>query len=292
MIEAETSLMKNSVCSIFIFAVMMVFPVRAMTIVNGSFESPAGFSEQETPGWDGDDQPVHHNAWGTLMQGQFGAPAARAGRQWGFISSDGFKDRVSMWTVWGVVEENREYVIGFLAGKCDTDAYTPDHHFEVGIWAGDSEGPAHKLDSKSFDDPGRGQVEEHALTFSSGKGHAGEVLYLVFSKPFENQWSQILIDKVRDVSLEQPPVKVRIAAYNVLFGNWGTPERIGEMFKPYDLDIIGFSEVPGGDWTMRVGHVLGMKYAYVGKVSSAFLQQRLASPDSGRGDPVQCKEST
>lgn len=63
--------------------------------------------------------------------------------------------------------------------------------------------------------------------------------------------------------------QVRLAAYNVLFGNWAEPERIGEMFKPYQLDIIGFSEVPDGDWTERVGHILEMKHAYVGKISSA-----------------------
>ena len=48
-----------------------------------------------------------------------------------------------------------------------------------------------------------------------------------------------------------------------------TPEQLGEMFKPYNLDIIGFSEVPDGDWTARVGKVLGMEHSYVGKISSA-----------------------
>jgi len=48
-----------------------------------------------------------------------------------------------------------------------------------------------------------------------------------------------------------------------------TPEQIGEMFKPYNLDIIGFNEVPDGDWTARVGKVLGMQHSYVGKISSA-----------------------
>ncbi|MFP6722906.1 MAG: endonuclease/exonuclease/phosphatase family protein [Candidatus Poribacteria bacterium] len=63
--------------------------------------------------------------------------------------------------------------------------------------------------------------------------------------------------------------QVRLASYNVLFGNWAEPERIGEMFKPYQLDVIGFSEVPGGDWTERVGRILGMEYTYVGEISSA-----------------------
>ena len=71
-----------------------------------------------------------------------------------------------------------------------------------------------------------------------------------------------------------PPVqpvanRIRLAAYNVLFGIWGEPEAVGQMFKPYHLDVIGFSEVPDGDWTKRVGKALGMNYAYVGEISSA-----------------------
>ena len=41
------------------------------------------------------------------------------------------------------------------------------------------------------------------------------------------------------------------------------------MFKAYKLDIIGFNEVPDGDWTARVGKALGMGYSYVGTISSA-----------------------
>jgi len=65
------------------------------------------------------------------------------------------------------------------------------------------------------------------------------------------------------------PVTVRVASYNVEFGKSATPEQIGKMFKPYKLDIIGFDEAPDGDWTARVGKVLGMKHSYVGKISSA-----------------------
>jgi len=55
----------------------------------------------------------------------------------------------------------------------------------------------------------------------------------------------------------------------VEFSRSATPEAIGKMFEPYDLDLIGFNEAPDGDWTDRVGKVLGMKYSYVGKISSA-----------------------
>jgi endonuclease/exonuclease/phosphatase family metal-dependent hydrolase len=64
-------------------------------------------------------------------------------------------------------------------------------------------------------------------------------------------------------------INVRVAAFNVEFGRSTTPEQVGKMFKPYELDIIGFNEVPDGDWTARVGKVLGMSYSYVGKISSA-----------------------
>ena len=64
-------------------------------------------------------------------------------------------------------------------------------------------------------------------------------------------------------------VPVRVAAYNVEFGKNASPEEIGAMLRPYDLDVIGFCEAPDGEWTCRVGKVLGMRYAYVGKVSSA-----------------------
>lgn len=64
-------------------------------------------------------------------------------------------------------------------------------------------------------------------------------------------------------------ITVRVASYNVEFGKSATAEQIGEMFKPYQLDIIGFDEAPDGDWTARVGNVLGMQYSFVGKISSA-----------------------
>jgi maltose 6'-phosphate phosphatase len=63
--------------------------------------------------------------------------------------------------------------------------------------------------------------------------------------------------------------RIRVAAYNVMFGGHGTAEEIGKMFSKYNLDVIGFSEVPAGDWTARVGKVLDMKYSFVGKTSSA-----------------------
>jgi maltose 6'-phosphate phosphatase len=70
-------------------------------------------------------------------------------------------------------------------------------------------------------------------------------------------------------TLPDPAITVRVASYNVEFSKSATPEQMGEMFKSYKLDIIGFDEAPDGDWTARVGKVLGMEYSYVGKISSA-----------------------
>ena len=68
---------------------------------------------------------------------------------------------------------------------------------------------------------------------------------------------------------EEDPVTLRVAAYNVEFGKSATPEKIGEMFEPFKLDLIGFNEAPDDDWTKRVGKILGMEHSYVGKISSA-----------------------
>ena len=82
--------------------------------------------------------------------------------------------------------------------------------------------------------------------------------------------ASLCADKTCLVAIEsEKPVIVRVAAYNVEFGRSTSPEQVGKMFKPYNLDIIGFNEVPDGEWTARVGKVLGMKHTYVGKISSA-----------------------
>lgn len=68
---------------------------------------------------------------------------------------------------------------------------------------------------------------------------------------------------------EGPPVQLKVAAYNVEVSRSATPEEIGEAFLPYDLDIICFSEAPGGDWTERAGKVLGMNHVALGRYSTA-----------------------
>jgi endonuclease/exonuclease/phosphatase family metal-dependent hydrolase len=62
---------------------------------------------------------------------------------------------------------------------------------------------------------------------------------------------------------------IRIGSFNVEFSRSTTPEDVARMFLPFGLDLIGFCEVPDGDWTRRVGQVLGMDHAFVGAISSA-----------------------
>lgn len=62
-------------------------------------------------------------------------------------------------------------------------------------------------------------------------------------------------------SVPAKSITVRVTSFNVIFGKLVSPEQFGEMFKPYNLDIIGFDEVPDGDWSVRVGKLLGVKYS-------------------------------
>ncbi len=64
-------------------------------------------------------------------------------------------------------------------------------------------------------------------------------------------------------------IQFKVAAYNVEVSRSSTPEEIGEAFKPFDLDIVCFSEAPAGDWTKRAGAVLGMDHVVVGHYSTA-----------------------
>lgn len=73
------------------------------------------------------------------------------------------------------------------------------------------------------------------------------------------------------------PISFRMVAYNVEFGKNATAEEIGKMLEFYQPDIVAFNEVPGGDWTARVGKVLDLPHVYVGKISSADHQDKYKS---------------
>ncbi len=61
----------------------------------------------------------------------------------------------------------------------------------------------------------------------------------------------------------------RVASYNVEFSKNATAEEIGQALKPYDLDVVCFSEAPDGDWTKNVGIAMGLSHVIVGKYSTA-----------------------
>lgn len=126
-------------------------------------------------------------------------------------------------------------------------------------------------------------INQPAVSYYFGKGHAhGWVdmklteasadleLHCIDSDHIQHGDRRLISFKDSHASpREDKPISVRVGCYNVEFGRSTTPEQVGEMLKPYNLDIIGFNEVPGGDWTARVGRVLEMEHSFLGKVSSA-----------------------
>ena len=62
---------------------------------------------------------------------------------------------------------------------------------------------------------------------------------------------------------------LKVAAWNVEYSTNASAIEIGEALKPFDFDVICFSEAPGGDWTKEVGSVLGLNNVVVGKYSTA-----------------------
>lgn len=64
-----------------------------------------------------------------------------------------------------------------------------------------------------------------------------------------------------------PPVTIRVAAWNVVFGSMATPEQVGRALLAFEPDVVGLNEVPAGDWSARVGKVLGLEHVHVGEHS-------------------------
>jgi maltose 6'-phosphate phosphatase len=72
-----------------------------------------------------------------------------------------------------------------------------------------------------------------------------------------------------ETKAQEDSMGFKVAAYNVRVGRNASPEEIGHALAPYNLDIVCFSEAPAGDWTQRVGAVLGMEHIVVGRYSTA-----------------------
>lgn len=70
---------------------------------------------------------------------------------------------------------------------------------------------------------------------------------------------------------------MKLISLNIEFGKSTTVERTAKALRPLQADVILFNEVPGGDWTARVGVELGMLHAYCGVISSANHQDKYKS---------------
>jgi len=68
---------------------------------------------------------------------------------------------------------------------------------------------------------------------------------------------------------QQVLTRLRVAAYNVRVSRNATAKEIGEALRPYDLDIVCFSEAPGGEWTSEAAEIMGMENVVVGKYTTA-----------------------
>ena len=88
-------------------------------------------------------------------------------------------------------------------------------------------------------------------------------IYLIMHFSF----GQNLIQKEKSRQLDL--ITLKVASYNVEFSDKGTAEEIGEYLRPYHFDVVCFSEAPGGDWTKKVGAVMGLNHVIVGKYSTA-----------------------
>ncbi len=76
-------------------------------------------------------------------------------------------------------------------------------------------------------------------------------------------------NKSKKIVNKENAVQIKIAAYNVEYSKNASSSKIGEALKPFNFDVVCFSEAPGGDWTKEVGSVLGLNHIVVGKYSTA-----------------------
>ena len=76
-------------------------------------------------------------------------------------------------------------------------------------------------------------------------------------------------------SKKKESIKLKVAAYNVLYSKLATAKEFGEKLKPYNFDIVCFSEAPGGNWTAEVGKAMGLDHVIVGRYSTAGHEDKL-----------------
>lgn len=68
---------------------------------------------------------------------------------------------------------------------------------------------------------------------------------------------------------QKKATQIKVAAYNVEYGKSATAAEFGEALKPYNFDVVCFSEAPGGGWTKEAGAIMGLNHVVVGKYSTA-----------------------
>ncbi len=76
---------------------------------------------------------------------------------------------------------------------------------------------------------------------------------------------------------DQNGVQLKEATFNVASGENASATEIGEALKPYDFDIVCFTDAPCGDWTKKVANILGLKYYVVGQYSTAGQKNKYKS---------------
>ncbi len=68
---------------------------------------------------------------------------------------------------------------------------------------------------------------------------------------------------------QEKVIQLKVAAWNVEYSKNANAAEIGEALKPFDFDVVCFSEAPGGNWTKKVGETMGLNYVVVGRYSTA-----------------------
>lgn len=85
------------------------------------------------------------------------------------------------------------------------------------------------------------------------------------------------VEKTKDLPKKKLENQLKVAAYNVEFSKNATAEEIGLALKPYDFDVVCFSEAPDGDWTKNVGMAMGLSHVVIGEYSTASHEDKYKS---------------
>ncbi|MEX0770980.1 MAG: endonuclease/exonuclease/phosphatase family protein [Balneolaceae bacterium] len=89
--------------------------------------------------------------------------------------------------------------------------------------------------------------------------------------------SQQIPESGQGSNSDDHPVQLKVATYNVEVSRSATAHEIGEALKPYNFDVICFSEAPGGDWSENVAAALGLDHVVVGRYSTAGHEDKYKS---------------